>query len=107
MNIHLAKQQGETAMIAVAENSGADFQWLAYEFCKTFARKWLSKGIPRVSSEEMTLACLEAGIRPHDLRAFGAVYKRMVREGILTDKIIVQRRFGHGTSGGSLYRVAM
>lgn len=93
-----AKTEGRRAMEAVAENSGADFQHKAYEFCKRFFQER-----DKASSEDATDACIESGIRPADLRAFGNVYRRLERDGVIRFAGQCARRRGHGTSGGRLY----
>ena len=95
-----AKAEGRRAMEAVAENSGADFQHKAYEFCKQFFRE---KG--QASSEDATDACVAAGIVPHDTKAFGPVYQRLIRDKVIRFNGYCARRKGHGTRGGSLYVV--
>ena len=60
----------------------------------------------QASAEAITDACLTAGIVPRDLRAFGAVYARLRRQGkiIKTGECLRQR--GHGTAGGTIWRLA-
>jgi hypothetical protein len=48
---------------------------------------------------------LAAGIRPHDLRSMGHVYKRLVKDNIVTFAGNCARRMGHGAAGGRLYEV--
>ena len=95
-----AKAEGKRAMQAVAENSGPDFQHAAYEFCANFFRE---KG--QASSEDATDACVAAGIVPHDTKAFGPVYQRLIRDKVIRCNGYCARRKGHGTRGGSLYVV--
>jgi len=58
------------------------------------------------SGEYLTLACKAAGVTPHDDRAFGPVYMRLARKGLIEKVGIVQRRRGHGTSGGNVWQLA-
>jgi hypothetical protein len=55
--------------------------------------------------ETITIACCEAGIVPHDERAFGPVYMRLSK----TKKIVkcgtCPRKRGHGTSGGNIWKL--
>ena len=96
-----AQAEGRRASQAVAEASGPDFQFKAYKFAKTF---WRSALPSATSSEACTLAMMAAGIVPHDRRAVGHVYKRLQREGVIIFAGNCPREFGHGTSGGRLYR---
>lgn len=57
------------------------------------------------SGEDVTLACREAGIVPHDDRAFGAVYLRLSRSGLIEKAGMCARKRGHGTGGGNIWRV--
>lgn len=95
-----AKAEGRRAMEAVAENSGPDFQRKAYEFCANFFRERV-----QASSEDATDACVAAGIVPHDTKAFGPVYQRLIRDKVIRFNGYCARRKGHGTRGGSLYVV--
>ena len=75
---------------------GPDFQHRAYEFAVKFFREH-----GKASAEDCTEAMLAAGIRPHDLRSMGHVYKRLVKNNIGN----CARRMGHGAAGGRLYEV--
>jgi len=95
-----AKAEGRRAMAAVAKASGPDFQHRAYEFAVKFFREH-----GKASAEDCTEAMLAAGIRPHDLRSMGHVYKRLVKNNIVTVAGNCARRMGHGAAGGRLYEV--
>jgi len=53
--------------------------------------------------ELITVECSEAGIRPHDDRAFGPVYMRLAREGLIEKVGTCRRERGHGTAGGNIW----
>lgn len=55
------------------------------------------------SGERLTLACKNAGITPHDDRAFGPVYMRLARAGQIVKCGQVRRERGHGTAGGNVW----
>src|SRR5215471_1470228 len=59
-----------------------------------------------MSGEDLSLACKHAGVKPHDDRAFGPVYMVLARRGFIEKVGIVQRRRGHGTSGGNVWKLA-
>lgn len=58
------------------------------------------------SGELLTDACRNAGIVPHDDRAFGGVFLRLSRRGLIVKAGTCQRRKGHGTSGGTVWALA-
>jgi hypothetical protein len=43
------------------------------------------------------------GICPHDDRAFGSIYAKAIRNGVIRVVGYVPRVKGHGTAGGRLY----
>lgn len=52
------------------------------------------------TGEELVDSCLDAGIKPHDARAFGVVFARLARTRQAQSRISLQpRRKGHCTSG--------
>lgn len=52
------------------------------------------------TGEELVDSCIAAGIKPHDARAFGAVFLRLTRQRLAVSRISLQpRRKGHGTAG--------
>jgi hypothetical protein len=57
------------------------------------------------SGETLTRECRAAGIEPHDDRAFGPVYMRLTRAGVIEKCGTVRRERGHGTSGGNVWRL--
>jgi hypothetical protein len=63
----------------------------------------LADGRPR-SGEEIVDHCLRLGIVPHDSRAFGSVFGKLKRDGLIEEAGFVARSKGHGTAGGRLWR---
>lgn len=57
------------------------------------------------SGEDITNSCLNAGIIPHDDRAFGPVYMRLARSGQIKKAGFCKRKKGHGTSGGNIWEL--
>lgn len=59
------------------------------------------------SAEDITDSAKAAGISPviGDDRAFGAIYHSLARRGLIVKSGYCQRRKGHGTSGGNLWRL--
>ncbi len=69
---------------------------------KTFILAYLKSHGP-TPGEDLTIACVAAGIEPRDLRQFGPVYMALQREGWIHKVGEAKRRFGHGSSGGKVY----
>lgn len=94
-----ALEQRDEAIASVSENAGRAFM----DQAAAFVIRHLSRG--PAPGEDITDACKAAGIKPHDDRAFGAVYLRLQRAGKIEKCGTVARRRGHGTSGGSIWRL--
>jgi hypothetical protein len=75
------------------------------EKAELFTLEYLA-GCESASSETITDAARKAGIIPHDDRAFGPVYFSLSRAGKIVKAGVCARRKGHGTSGGTLWRLA-
>jgi hypothetical protein len=75
------------------------------EKAERFTLEYLA-GCESASSETITDAARKAGIVPHDDRAFGPVYFSLSRAGKIVKAGVCTRRKGHGTSGGTLWRLA-
>ena len=89
------------AMASTTRHAGDEFIRAAADFVLDHLRRHGD-----ASSEQLTDACKAAGIVPHDDRAFGAVYARLARSGAVVRVGTSVRMKGHGTVGGSLWRVA-
>ena len=57
----------------------------------------------QVRGEDIVNGAKVAGIRPHDDRAFGAVFQKAIREGLIVPVGYAPRVKGHGTAGGRVY----
>ena len=64
---------------------------------------WFLRRFGPASGERITLACKQAGIAPHDDRAFGPVYMQLARQERITKVGSVRRERGHGTAGGNIW----
>jgi len=70
-----------------------------------FILGWLRRYGP-TSGEGLTTACCEHGFKPHDLRAMGPVFAKLIKAGdIKVLRSDLPRSRGHGTAGGRLYGV--
>jgi hypothetical protein len=56
------------------------------------------------SGEALVDHCQRLGLVPHDARAFGAVFGKLRRDGLIEVVGYVERAKGHGTAGGRLWR---
>lgn len=100
--IKAARKLGECgAQVALdlANQRDPQFGAKAYAFIVRHIR---SRRAP-VSGEDVTLACRDAGIRPHDDRAFGSIYAKAIRAGDIRAVGFCARKRGHGTAGARLY----
>lgn len=59
----------------------------------------------KASGEDITLACIAAGIQPHDDRAFGPVYMRLSRSRKIRKAGFCVRKRGHGSAGGHVWEL--
>jgi hypothetical protein len=97
-------EQRDEAMAVVsqhAEDNTPAFAERASEFITEYLR---TKNCP-LSGEVLTMACKQAGIVPHDDRAFGPVYMSLIKRGVIEKSGTVRRERGHGTAGGNTYRL--
>lgn len=59
----------------------------------------------QMSGEGLTDAVWSAGITARDRRAMGSVLMTLIRDGIIEKCGACKRLRGHGTGGGSIYRI--
>lgn len=71
------------------------FEQDAYGFLVAYAKR--NKGQP-FSSEDVTLAALESGLAPQDLRAWGSIFIQAARDGyIRRSEVLFPRSRGNGS----------
>jgi hypothetical protein len=94
----------EDAMAAVAGKAEEESPGFAQR-ARDFALAYLAAQGPS-TAEDITDAALAAGVRPHDLRAFGPVYAGLARGGMIrkTGQPVPRRR-GHATAGGNVWEL--
>jgi hypothetical protein len=96
------RQAGAVAAQACADKAeretGFDSE-KAGEFVLDFLRK---QG--ETPGESLVNQAVAAGHRPHDHRAFGAVFQRLVRRGLIACAGFTTRSKGHGTAGGRIWK---
>lgn len=57
----------------------------------------------RLRGEDIVNSAKIAGIRPPDDRAFGAIFAKAIRDGLIEPVGYAPRTKGHGTAGGRVY----
>ena len=95
----------EQMMLALdaAERRDETFPRRAYAFLVEFARRRTGP----FSGEDVTDAAAEAGIHPGELRAWGAVFQRAARNGVIRrSSMLFKRRYGHGAAAPGWERSA-
>jgi len=70
--------------------------------CADFIVGWLIRHGP-LPGEECTDQAKKHGFHPHDDRAFGAVYAKLVRTNRIRCAGFCERKKGHGTAGGRIW----
>lgn len=98
-----ARQRGEEAAQACVDKAErvADFD---RDGCRRFALGWLARH-GRASGEAITDACKAHGYRPHDDRAFGAVFGVLSLRNLIRCVGMCERTKGHGTAGGRIWEI--
>lgn len=112
MGLELARAEGREAMNACLDKADRvnppEWGSLAYAFLVKFAM--LKKRADLWTAEDVTDAfAADANfVQPHDLRAFGGVFKLAIRKGVM--EVVDHRgvrRNGHGVTGAARYRTCM
>jgi hypothetical protein len=92
----------DDAMAAVAGKAEEEAPGFAQR-ARDFALEYLASNGPS-TAEDITDAAIAAGIKPHDLRAFGPVYAGLARGGMIRKTGgQAPRRRGHATAGGNVW----
>ena len=89
----------DQAMEVIEQHASETFQDQALAFVLSYLTVH-----GETSGEVLTDACKQAGIVPHDDRAFGPIYMKLSRKGLIEKCGLVVRRRGHGTAGGNVWR---
>ena len=103
LNVH-AKELGERAMMQAqlhAEQVDPGFTGRAASFVLEYLRE---NG--RTAGETLTDLAIAAGHVPPDARAFGAVFRVLVKRGKIRHVGWCERRKGHGSGGGRVWEAA-
>ena len=90
----------DDAMSLVEANAGESFRDRASAFVVAYLHEHGA-----TPGETITDAAIVAGIVPHDARAFGPVYMTLARRRVIERAGYCARRKGHGTAGGSVWKL--
>jgi hypothetical protein len=63
--------------------------------------------VGQASGEVLTDVAIAHGARAHDARAFGAVFSRLSRKGLIRTIGFCMRSKGHGTAGGRIWGLCL
>lgn len=96
-----AERARDRALAEVEANASKQFGKKAREFVLRYLKEHGA-----TPGEKITQAGTEAGILTAELRAWGPVYMRLVREGIIKNCGYCKRVLGNGTSGGNIWGLA-
>lgn len=75
------------------------------ELARQFVLSYLGN-VPRASGEDLVDAAADAGIVATEPRAWGPIFGALSRDGRIAKDGFCQRRKGHATAGGLLWRLA-
>ena len=95
-----AIEERDAGMELVEKNAGIQFRIDVGAFVLRYLRLHGES-----SGEDITDACKQAGIVPHEDRAFGPVMMALSRKKIIEKCGTAARRKGHGTSGATIWRL--
>lgn len=89
------------ACLKKADKLQPGFSEGAYTFlCQHIARFNYTE---HISCETLVTAAEQAGYKPHDSRAFGSIFRRLLKENRLRRVGFGMRSKGHGAYGASIY----
>lgn len=96
VTIDAAIEQGRRGMALAGEKAGTTFAVEAFAFLTRF----VETAERPFSSEEVTGLAATCGLMAPDARAWGAVFQRAARAGVIKrSRETYQRRYGHGSVG--------
>lgn len=99
-----ARSKGEIKSVAVCRNAEEACPGFSARAAEHILRYLKNHGVS--NGEDITDSCKNAGLVPHDDRAFGAVFSGLSRRKEIVSDGFGLRRKGHGTSGSRLWKIA-
>ena len=99
--IEQAEAERDTAILRTTVSNGPEFGRMA----RVHIMERLKEG--PMSGEELVLSCKNSGITPEkgDDRSYGGIFLSLSKKGFIVKAGSVQRRRGHNTGGGILWRL--
>lgn len=101
--LRVAKTQGDQAIAAGAEKASSVDPVFIDNACAHIEQYLKDHG--KSSGELLVDSCKLAGIVPLDDRHFGVCFRRLLKAGVIEWAGEARRSRGHGSRGGSLYRL--
>ena len=100
----MARKLGEEASNRAEDKANSDAPGFSERALEHIQKEMLAAGRgARVRGEDLVNSAKFAGIRPADDRAFGSVFARAIKQGVIEPVGFAPRVKGHGTAGGRVY----
>ncbi|QIL73711.1 hypothetical protein G7048_22680 [Diaphorobacter sp. HDW4B] len=100
----MARKLGAEAAQRAEDKANSDMPGFSERALEHIQKEMLAAGRDaRVRGEDLVNSAKFAGIRPAEDRAFGPVFQKAIREGLIEPVGFAPRTKGHGTSGGRVY----
>ena len=100
----MARKLGEEASNRAEDKANSDAPGFSERALGHIQKEMLAAGRDaRVRGEDLVNSAKFAGIRPADDRAFGSVFARAIKQGVIEPVGFAPRVKGHGTAGGRVY----
>lgn len=102
--VRSARKLGEEAANRAADRADCEvpgFSTRALEHIRT--TMLAADPAAKLRGEDIVNSAKVAGIRPPDDRAFGSIFAKAIREGLIVPVGFAPRVKGHGTAGGRVY----
>ena len=100
----MARKLGEEAGKRAEDKANNDAPGFSERALEHIQKEMLAAGRDaRVRGEDLVNSAKFSGIRPAEDRAFGPVFQKAIREGLIEPVGFAPRTKGHGTAGGRVY----
>ena len=100
----MARKLGEEAGKRAEDRANIDVPGFSERALAHIEKEMLAAGSSaKLRGEDLVNSAKFAGIRPAEDRAFGPVFQKAIRDGLIEPVGYAPRTKGHGTSGGRVY----
>ena len=100
----MARKLGAEAAQRAEDKANNDAPGFSERALEHIQKEMLAAGRDaRVRGEDLVNSAKFSGIRPAEDRAFGPVFQKAIREGLIEPVGFAPRTKGHGTAGGRVY----